>query len=70
MWLESSEAATLTWELQQLDDLTLVKLTQSDMDEETFQAAQMHVGWVYVLSSLKSMLETGKALPVPEIFAS
>lgn len=70
LWLEGGEPSTLTWELTPLSDLTLIKLTQSNIDDETFEAAQMHIGWVYILSSLKSLLETGKALPVPEIFAS
>jgi hypothetical protein len=47
---------------------TLVKLTQADMDDATFEGGQIGMGWVFVLSSLKTLLETGTALPTPEVF--
>jgi uncharacterized protein YndB with AHSA1/START domain len=69
VWLESGgESSTVSWEIQSLGSSTLVKLTHAGIDDATFEQAQMSVGWVYVLSSLKSLLETGSALPVPEIF--
>ncbi|HZO74534.1 MAG TPA: SRPBCC domain-containing protein [Ktedonobacteraceae bacterium] len=68
-WLPDAKPSTLSWELQALDSLTLLQLTHSDIDDATFEGAQMGVGWIFVLSSLKSLLETGKALPVPSVLA-
>lgn len=70
VWIESngSKPSTVSWDLQSLGSSTLVKLTHADIDNETFEAAQMHVGWVFVISSLKSLLETNDALPMPAMF--
>ena len=70
LWLPSngSEPSTVSWDLQPLGALTLLKLTHGGIEDATFEAGQMHIGWVYILSSLKSLLETDKALPVPEVF--
>jgi len=68
-WLPDAGPSTLSWDLQALDSLTMLKLTHSDIDDATFEAAQMEVGWIFVLSSLKTLLETGNGLPVPAILA-
>jgi uncharacterized protein YndB with AHSA1/START domain len=67
-WLGDSQPSTISWDVQSLGSSTLLKLTQTDIDDATFESAQMGIGWVFVLSSLKSLLETGEALAVPEIF--
>jgi uncharacterized protein YndB with AHSA1/START domain len=67
-WLADNQPSTLAWDVQSLGSSTLLKLTQTDIDEATFESAQMGIGWVFILSSLKSLLETGEALAVPEIF--
>ncbi len=65
MWIPTngSEPSTVSWDLQPLGPTTLLKLTHAGIDNATFEAAQMGAGWVYVLSSLKSLLETDEALP-------
>ncbi|HEU5377309.1 MAG TPA: SRPBCC domain-containing protein [Ktedonobacteraceae bacterium] len=68
VWLSDGQPSTLIWDIQPLGSSTLLKLTQTDIDDATFEGAQMGMGWVFVLSSLKSLLETNKALDVPEIF--
>jgi uncharacterized protein YndB with AHSA1/START domain len=70
MWLppQGEKPSTLNWELQPLGPSTLLKLTHADIDDATFETGQMHVGWVYVISSLKTLLETGEALPTPDMF--
>jgi hypothetical protein len=48
--------------------VTLVKLTHANIDDASFNAGQMHTGWLYCLAGLKSLLETGEGLP--DLFAS
>lgn len=67
LWLEEKkEPSVVNWEIQSLGETTLLTLTQSKIDSATFE--EMHTGWVFVVSSLKSLLETGEALPVPAMF--
>jgi uncharacterized protein YndB with AHSA1/START domain len=65
LWVPSngSEPSTLSWDLQPLGPTTLLKLNHAGIDDATFETAEMHVGWIYILSSMKSLLETGEALP-------
>jgi uncharacterized protein YndB with AHSA1/START domain len=67
-WLADSQPSTVSWDVESVGSSTLLKLTHTDIDDATFESAQMGVGWVFILSSLKSLLETGEALPVPDIF--
>jgi uncharacterized protein YndB with AHSA1/START domain len=62
LWL-GDQSSTLIWDLQPLGDITLVKLTHTDIDDAAFEQAQLHVGWIYILASLKSVIETGETLP-------
>ena len=66
VWLGAdSTPSAVSWEIQSLKPaLTLLTLTHSEVDDKTFE--QMHSGWVYILSNLKSVLETGE--PLPELF--
>lgn len=68
-WLPGTAPSTLSWDLQALDSLTLLTLTHSDIDDATFDSAGMHVGWIFVLSSMKTLLETGKAMATPAALA-
>jgi uncharacterized protein YndB with AHSA1/START domain len=63
MWIPEGTASTTTWEIEPVGPVTLVKLTHSDIDDASFEAAQFHTGWIFVLSSLKTLLETGEGLP-------
>jgi uncharacterized protein YndB with AHSA1/START domain len=67
-WLDGVQSSVVSWDVQSMGASTMVTLTHTDIDDATFDGAQMGVGWVFVLSSLKSLLETGEALPVPDIF--
>lgn len=67
-WLADAQPSVVSWDVQSMDSSTLVTLTHTDIDDALFESAQMGAGWVFVLSSLKSLLETGEALPVPGIF--
>jgi uncharacterized protein YndB with AHSA1/START domain len=71
MWFpqkEGEKPSTLTWQIIPLGPTSQIKLTHSDVDDAAFEAGRMHMGWVYCLSSLKTLLETGESLP--NIFAS
>jgi uncharacterized protein YndB with AHSA1/START domain len=63
LWLSDATASTTDWEITAVGPVTLVKLTHSNIDDASFESAQFHSGWIYVLSSLKSLLETGEGLP-------
>ncbi|MBV9689942.1 MAG: SRPBCC family protein [Ktedonobacteraceae bacterium] len=69
-WFPPSEEkpSILTWEIQPMQVVSQVKLTHAEIDDASFEAGQLHMGWLYCLSSLKSLLETGEGLP--DIFAS
>lgn len=69
-WFPQTEEklSTLTWAIQPMQGVSQVTLTHADIDDASFEAGQMHTGWVYCLSSLKSLLETGDGLA--DIFAS
>lgn len=62
-WLgNETPPSVVSWEIRPLKPaLTFLKLTHSEVDDVTI--GQMHSGWVYVISNLKSVLETGEALP-------
>jgi uncharacterized protein YndB with AHSA1/START domain len=64
-WIPSdgNEPSTVAWDLKPLNSSTLLKLTHANIDDATFAEAEMHVGWIYIISSMKSLLETSKALP-------
>lgn len=66
-WLEEPKPgpATITYEIQQHGDivqLTMTQHTDSTIPRKYIKAGQM--GWGAILSSLKSMLETGTALDI------
>ncbi|GCE15816.1 SRPBCC domain-containing protein [Tengunoibacter tsumagoiensis] len=62
-WIPDSQASTVTWDIQPLGTTALVKLTHDSINDTAFAEGQFHAGWIYVLSSLKSLIETGEALP-------
>lgn len=65
-WLEDPPApALITYEIQQHGEIVQLMMTQhtdSAIPRKYVKAGQM--GWGAILSSLKSMLETGKALDI------
>jgi uncharacterized protein YndB with AHSA1/START domain len=64
---EGIPASTVSWEVTPgwTGELTQIALTHSDFDFGNPAAQVFDDGWVLTLSSLKSLLETGKPLPPP-----
>ena len=53
-----------TWSIEARGDATLLVLTHDDFDGETSTYRSVAHGWVPILSGLKTLLETGKALEI------
>lgn len=63
-----TEPSKTAWTIQPISDtVTQVAINHSDVADDVFEQGQFHMGWLYVLASLKSLLETGDGLP--DIFA-
>ncbi len=60
--LPDEPASTVVFELEKVDDLVKLTVSHFDFPENTQMLAKISQGWPLVLSSLKSMLETGTAL--------
>jgi uncharacterized protein YndB with AHSA1/START domain len=55
----------LTWEISQFSpSVSLLKLTHERLTEEWYQGVS--TGWPMIISSIKTLLETGKPLPLDE----
>ena len=52
----------VTLDLKAIGDMVELSVTHGDLDDTTPMAGAIAVGWPRVLSSLKSLLETGRAL--------
>jgi uncharacterized protein YndB with AHSA1/START domain/DNA-binding transcriptional ArsR family regulator len=52
----------VTWELTPMGETTLLRLIHDDFDGETVTYQSISQGWAPILSSLKSLLETGEPL--------
>lgn len=52
----------VTWEIQQMGPTCLLTLTHDDFDGETATYRGVARGWVAILHSLKSLIETGEPL--------
>ncbi|MFD4422668.1 SRPBCC domain-containing protein [Agromyces sp. NPDC058484] len=63
--LAGEPVSRVTWEIEQRGDgLCLVTLVHDRLEESPATAADVAgEGWMYVLSSMKSLLETGSGLP-------
>ena len=57
---------TLTFDLTQADDETVVLFTHADWREPVDFMAHCSARWAYFLLSLKSYVENGKGTPFPE----
>jgi DNA-binding transcriptional ArsR family regulator/uncharacterized protein YndB with AHSA1/START domain len=55
----------VTWAIEQQGPVCKLTLTHDDFDGETETYKVVRSGWNPVLSGLKTLLETGKALPIP-----
>lgn len=56
----------VTWEIEQQGDVCRLALIHDHFDGETFTYESVGSGWPRVLSSLKSLLETGEGLDIFE----
>lgn len=56
--------STVSWEIEPMGEGSKLTLTHAGFDQPSFEAGNMHLGWVQTLSSLKSLLETGQPLNV------
>lgn len=53
-----------TWSLEPRGEATLLSLTHDEFDGETSTVTTVAHGWVPILSGLKTLLDTGKALEI------
>jgi uncharacterized protein YndB with AHSA1/START domain len=63
--LDGEPASRVTWEIEPRGDgLCLLTLTHDRLEASPRTAADVGgTGWMYVLSSMKTLLETGEGLP-------
>lgn len=57
----------VTWEIEQHGELCKLTLVHDGFEAETRTFQQVNRGWPYILSNLKTYLETGTSLPPAEI---
>jgi hypothetical protein len=53
----------VTFDIEPIDELVKLTVTHVDLEPESKMLAGISKGWPVVLSSLKTLLETGEALP-------
>jgi uncharacterized protein YndB with AHSA1/START domain len=62
--LASEAPSRVTWELQDMPGgVTRLSVVHDDFDGETETYRQVSGGWMWVLSNLKTFLETGEPMP-------
>lgn len=58
----TSDVSRVTFEIEALTDVVRLTVTHSNLNANTEMATKVSQGWPFVLSSLKSYLETGVGL--------
>jgi uncharacterized protein YndB with AHSA1/START domain len=58
-----SAHSRVTFQLEPIDDMVMLTVTHDQLDPASGMNRDIRKGWPRVLSSLKSILETGKPLP-------
>jgi uncharacterized protein YndB with AHSA1/START domain/DNA-binding transcriptional ArsR family regulator len=61
--LAADPPSRVTWEIEPLDNMCRLTLVHDEFPSETATFKSVVQGWPLVLSSLKSLLETGEPLP-------
>jgi len=61
---DASDKSRLTFEIEPIEDMVRLNVIHGDFKPGSGMAGKVSRGWPRVLSSLKSFLETGKALNV------
>ena len=59
-----SSPSTVAYDIQSFGDITKLTLTHAGIDADDPSGAGVHEGWVQIVSSLKSLLETGEPIPM------
>jgi hypothetical protein len=62
--LREDPPSRVTWEIEPLGDTCRLTVVHADFPSETGTFKAVGSGWPMVLSSLKSLLETGEALSI------
>lgn len=60
------QATKVTWEIEQMGDVCKLTLLHEGWKDESMAFQSSRTGWAQILSSLKSLLETGSVLAFPE----
>jgi Activator of Hsp90 ATPase homolog 1-like protein len=61
--LENERPSRVSFNLEEINGQVKLTMTHDDFDESSAVFPKIQVGWPAILSSLKSLLETGKELP-------
>jgi uncharacterized protein YndB with AHSA1/START domain len=61
--LEGEAPSRVTFDLEEINSQVKLTMTHDEFEEGSQVFPKIQVGWPSILSSLKSMLETGKELP-------
>jgi len=59
----SDSPSRVTFELLEMDDVVRLRLTHDRFGPDSVTYETTRYGWPAIMSSLKSLLETGRALP-------
>lgn len=59
---DKSEHSRVTFELEPFEDMVRLTVTHDELNDGGDMARMINNGWPRVLSSMKSFLETGKAI--------
>lgn len=66
--LAAEPASRVTWQLTRAGEgLTHLRLTHSALDQSPLTSDNVRDGWIFILDSLKSLMETGSPLPAPTL---
>ena len=57
----------VTWQIDPQGELCKLTLIHDDFDAETATFRQVDRGWPYILSNLKTWIETGTSLPAARV---
>jgi uncharacterized protein YndB with AHSA1/START domain len=61
--VENEKPSCVTFELEEVNGQVRLTMVHDDFEDGSKVFGMIQIGWPSVLSSLKSLLETGKALP-------
>jgi len=69
-WADPADAADdsrVTFEIEPIEDMVRLNVIHGDFKPGSIMAGRVAMGWPLVLSSMKSYLETGKAIDVAAV---